>query len=304
MRPPVQGQGAHRARKGELGRARNLLPPTGIPRTSAVDCLEIRQGFSNGGVPSGALVDEHLRMCAHCRELFEQHAALGRRLASAAVEPASVTPTQLAATLALLEKEHGWRAFLRSRPTRARWLLSLAVPAFFVTRELLRQRVPWRNLGTRRTLIGLALLGFLGLVEMIALRPLPIARSAARVRTALAVLAWCIPGLLWFVPEAQASAAEPATDFTCRALACFAYGSALAAPSFALLWAFDRERRVPFRVWALGAGLVSIVANLILLLHCPLTGRAHLLAGHLSIGLAWFVAVAGIEWGQRRATQT
>jgi hypothetical protein len=268
-----------------------------------VDCLEIRQGFSTGGVPTGALVGEHLRECAHCRELFAQRASLGRHLASATVELASATPAQLAATEALLAQERGVRAFLRSRPTRTRWLLSLALPALFVARELLRQRVPWRTLSTARVLAGLALLGCFGLVEKVALRPPPIARRAARWWATFAVLAWCIPWVLWFAPEAQASSGEPAGSFMCRSLACFAYGSAVAAPSFALLWAFDRGQRVPFRVWALGAGMVGIVANVILLLHCPLTNRAHVLAGHLSIGLAWFVAVSIIDWGRRRAAR-
>ena len=269
-----------------------------------MDCLEIRQGFSAGGVPSGASVDEHLRVCPHCRELFEHEATLGRHLASATPEFARVSSAQLSATEALIENEHGLRAYLRSRSTRVRWLLSLGLPALFLARELLRKRVQWRELSTPRVLAGFALLGFLGVVAHSALRPLPIERRAARLRSALAVIAWCLPCVLWFAPEAQASADELTGSFGWRSLSCFAYGSAFAAPSFALLWAFDRGVRVPFRVWALAAGMVGIVANLILMLHCPLTNRAHLLAGHLSIGLAWFIAVSTAEWWLRRAEQT
>ncbi|MEO8904424.1 MAG: hypothetical protein ABI488_18785 [Polyangiaceae bacterium] len=266
-----------------------------------MDCIEIRQGFSAGGVPSGVSVDDHVHVCLHCRELFEQDAALGRRLASATPEVQRASTAQLAAAEALIENEHGLRAYLRSRSTRARWLFCLALPALFLTRELLRRRVPWRELSTPRLLAGFALLGFLGVVVNSALRPLPIERRAARLRTALAFGAWCLPCVLWFAPEARVSADEFTGSFGGRSLACFAYGSALAAPSFALLWALDRGVRVPFQVGALAAGTVGIVANLILMLHCPLTNPAHLLAGHLSIGLAWFLAVSTVEWWSRRA---
>ncbi|MEO7034828.1 MAG: hypothetical protein ABI548_13045 [Polyangiaceae bacterium] len=268
-----------------------------------MDCIEIRQGFSAGGVPSGVSVADHVRVCPHCRELLEHGAALGRRLASATPDVQRLSSAQLAATEALIENEHGLRAYLRSRSTRVRWLLSLALPALFLTRELLRRPVPWRDLSTPRILAGVALIGFLGVLANSALRPLPIERHAARLRSALALGAWCLPCVLWFAPEARASADEFTGSFGWRSLSCFAYGSALAAPSFALLWAFDRDVRVPFRVWASAAGMVGIVANLILMLHCPLTNRAHLLAGHLSIGLAWFIAVSTAEWWLRRVEQ-
>jgi hypothetical protein len=43
------------------------------------------------------------------------------------------------------------------------------------------------------------------------------------------------------------------------------------------------------------------LANLILMLHCPITSRAHLVVGHFSIGLAWFAAVSTADWWLRRA---
>jgi hypothetical protein len=261
-----------------------------------VDCAEIRQGFETGGVPSGPAVDEHLSWCPHCAELFGNQAALGRRLATLTSYPLQLTAARLSATEALLAREHGPRAFLRSRSTRVRWALSLALPALLLVRELVRKRVPWRELGTPRMLGGLALLGLLGLVTHGALRPLPLECRAARLRTTLALVAWCLPCMLWLAPEARASAEEFSGSFVLRSLSCFGYGSALAAPSFALLWAFDRGVQIPFRVWALSAGAVGIVANLILLLHCPNTDPAHLLAGHFSIGLVWFMAASFAAW--------
>ena len=66
-----------------LGASVTARHRTRIPRRTAVDCLEIRQGFSTGEIPSGASVTEHLAVCARCRELFMQGATLGRCLASA-----------------------------------------------------------------------------------------------------------------------------------------------------------------------------------------------------------------------------
>jgi hypothetical protein len=216
--------------------------------------------------------------------------------------PASIdVDEQLEAVSSAIAAERGLRAFLRSRSTRVRWLLSLALPALLLLRELAHKHVPWQSLSKPRLLGGVVLLGLLALVARSALRPLPIERHAARLRSALALVAWSLPCLLWFAPEARASSNELTGNFAVRSFACFAYGSALAAPSFALLWALDRGVEVPYRVWALAAGIVALVSNLILLLHCPTTDRAHLLAGHFSIGLAWFLAVSVGEWWRRRA---
>ncbi|MEI9939521.1 MAG: hypothetical protein WDO69_20060 [Pseudomonadota bacterium] len=262
-----------------------------------MDCVEIRQGFITGGVPSGPSVGEHLKGCEHCKELFGNAAALGRRLADIAPRSPHGVTEQLAVTESLIADEHGVRAFLRSRPTRVRWALTLVLPAVLLVRELLKRRAPLRELGATRMLAGLLLLGLLGVVTESALRPLPIERRAARLRSVLALVAWCLPCLLWFAPEAPVGAENfSSSGFAVRALTCFGYGSALAAPSFALLWAFDRGQRVPYRVWALACGLIALLSSLILLLHCPSTQRAHLIAGHFCIGPAWFVAVSIATW--------
>jgi len=258
-----------------------------------VDCAEIRQGFITGGVPSGEAVDAHVTDCEQCRELFGNRASLGRRLARAATDAPDRVAEQLAVTESLLAKERGLRAFLRSRSTRLRWGLSISLPIVLLVHELLRKRVSLRDLGTTRTLAGVLLLGLIGVVTHSALYPLPIERRAARLRSVLAAVAWCVPCVLWLAPETQGGGEDFwSSGFGVRSLACFGYGSALAAPSFGLLWAFDRGVRVPYRVAALAAGLVALLASLILLLHCPSTDRAHLIAGHFSIGLVWFTAVS------------
>lgn len=246
----------------------------------------------SGEVPVGQAVDAHAQGCTQCAELFHDSASLGRRLALAAQHrPGALNPA-LGAAEALIENEHGLRAFLRGRSTRTRWLLSLVLPALLLSRELWSGRVPWQKLGSPRLLFGLFLVAAFALVTRSALHPLPVARRAAPLRLLLALVAWCLPCLLWFAPQSEPSAAELSGGFALRSLICFAYGSALAAPSFALLWGFDRGIHVPFRVWASAAGVVALLANAILLLHCPSTNRAHLIAGHLSIGLVWFLAVS------------
>jgi len=266
-----------------------------------VDCAELRQGLMTGGIPSGPSVDEHLQGCAHCAELLGNGAKLGRCLADDTLRSAPDVAEQLVVTEALIAEERGVRAFLRSRSTRLRWALSLILPSALLVRELLRKRVSLRDLGVTRMVVGLLLLGLLGLVSHSALRPLPIERRAARLRSTLALIAWCVPCVLWFAPEATLGAEElSGGGFALRSLTCFGYGSALAAPSFALLWVLDRDERISFRVWALAAGMVALLSSLILLLHCPSTQRAHLIAGHFSIGLAWFLAVSSLTWWRSR----
>lgn len=267
-----------------------------------MDCAEIRQGFMSGGIPSGPTVDEHRTGCVHCNELFANAAQLGRRLASSALRTPVNLTEQLVVSESLIAKERGVRAFLRSRSTRMRWALSSSLPAVLLVRELLRKRVSLRELGSLRMLAGLLLLGLLGVVVHSALRPLPIERRAARLRSVLSLVAWCVPCVLWFAPEARVSAEDFSSGgFALRSLTCFGYGSALATPSFVLLWAFDRGEQVSFRVWALAAGLVALLSSLILLLHCPSTQRAHLIAGHFSIGLVWFMAVSSAAWWRSRS---
>lgn len=265
-----------------------------------VDCAEIRQGFVTGGVPSGAALDEHLKQCPQCSELFGDAARLGRRLAAVVPRPGDVTG-QLGVTEALIARERGLRAFLRSRPTRVRWLLCLVLPAVLLARELLKNRVPLSDLGLTRSLAALLLVVALALIARSALRPLPLERPAARLRSAFALVAWAVPCVLWFAPGASTAAEDlSSSGFALRSLSCFGYGSALAAPSFALLYAFDRNDRVAHRVLALAAGLVAVLSSLILLVHCPNTHRAHLIAGHFSIGLVWFVAVSIASTLRRR----
>lgn len=242
-------------------------------------------------MPSGPAVDEHLKKCSHCRELFGDSATLGRHLAGALFRAPDDWSTQLVATESLLARERGLRAFLRSRPTLVRHALCLVLAAALLIGELLRERVPVHELGTGRTLAGVLLLIALALITRSSLRSPPLGATTARLRSLFPFVAWALPCVLWFAPEASAEDLS-SSGFALRSLACFGYGSALAAPSFVLLYAFDRDERVPHRVLALGAGAVAVLSSLILLVHCPSTQLAHVITGHFSIGLIWFAAVS------------
>lgn len=266
-----------------------------------MDCAQIRQEFLTGNVPSGAAVAEHVKWCPQCAELFRHGAALGRRLALAAVGGPRDVSSELAATESLLGREHGLRAYLRSRSTRVRWALVLSVPLLLLVREAARGRVPLAQLGSARLVMGAVLLVALAVIAQSALRPRALTRATAQRRSVLAMVAWCLPCMLFFAPETRSLHVDDWSSGLSRgSLSCFTYGSALAAPSFALLWAFDRDPQLSLRVWALAAGMVAVAANLILLLHCANTQAGHLLTGHFAIGLAWFglAAVAG-RWTQR-----
>jgi len=200
---------------------------------------------------------------------------------------------QLFATETLLAREQGLRAFLRSRSTHVRYALCLVLAAALLACELLRKRVLVHELGMGRSLAGLLLLIILALITRSSLRSPPLEGTAARLRSLFALVAWALPCVLWFAPEARASGEDfSSSGFALRSLACFGYGSALAAPSFVLLYAFDRDERVSHRVLSLGAGAVAVLSSLILLVHCPSTQLAHVIAGHFSIGLVWFAAVS------------
>lgn len=167
--------------------------------------------------------------------------------------------------------------------------------------ELARKQVPWRELAAR-SIAALVLLAALAWIGSRALHTPPLERRAARFHWLLALLAWAIPcALFWLLPRSLAAGAESSTRFVARSLSCFWYGSALAAPSFALLWALDRSPRFSYRVGALAAAAVAVIANLILLVHCPNTQRGHLIAGHFTIGLAWLAVASLAAWWRERA---
>jgi hypothetical protein len=107
----------------------------------------------------------------------------------------------------------------------------------------------------------------------------------------------------------QAHTAHPASlggigdEFVRRAVGCFVFGMLMAAPVLALLYLLDRgAHSSPLRA-LLGAAVAGVGGTLALHVHCPITHREHLLAGHAGITLfvvAAYAAVVVLLFGRSR----
>ncbi len=255
-----------------------------------MECAEIRSLFVAGRIPAGPDVDAHLRVCGHCRELFEHHGQLGRQLADA------VLPEPEAGDLfALIERdvqqEVGLRARLRALPTRIRAGVLLGVAGALPAYQLLVHPRPDLAQYSAALFWGVAALLSVALVAG-AVRLLRGAGApldlAARERW-LALVLLVVPALaLLMVPFGSAS---PDAAGWGNPSACFSYGAALVAPFLGLFWLFERRDALPITALVSAGALAGIAANLLLHAHCASAHLGHLLLGHASIGAVWALAL-------------
>jgi hypothetical protein len=252
-----------------------------------MDCAEIRDAFTRGEVLSNALVQAHLAVCPHCRELFESDAELGRSLASEAVLPMPFPEELFNQLETRVAGETGLRAWLRSRPTSQRFLVvALSVLVVVGVGGVVNRRPDFAGYPSARLtlLLGIYLLGIL--VAFGKELFLYVRRSALGDYFGLVVAALALPFVIAFAPATDASLAFGPDG----ALGCFSYGALLTLPTAALLWAFDRDDRLSTRTVCLSAAALGLSANLILELHCPNGNLRHVLLGHASLGVAWLAA--------------
>ncbi len=247
---------------------------------SRASCEDVRDALLAGRPAEPELV-EHAEECAQCAELFESEAALGRSLATAGSEGA------LDAALwgeldRELGEETGARAWLRSRPTRLRTALGLGGVLFVAALGLHHLRPNWGALST--PVLGAWLFAFIGAAALALRGALPVLGAAHPQKRALLAAAFGLP-LLYGVGAALSFGGAPfvANPFFTSALSCFLYGTLLSLPLVALVWSLDCGVGSRARVFA-GAAACGLAANAALLLHCPATDPAHLLAGHGAIG--------------------
>jgi hypothetical protein len=138
-------------------------------------------------------------------------------------------------------------------------------------------------------LLGLlALAAWLG-VGLVARPPFRPALGPVRRGVALGVL-WTLPALAIALPLSAPAGIGPLHVAT---LACLGYGTVMVVLSVGVLGAVFRRDTLLGARWPLAAATGAVVANVSLVLHCPLSDVGHLLASHVGLGLL-AAAVAGL----------
>jgi hypothetical protein len=256
-----------------------------------LECAEIRNGFVAGRVPAGPEVEAHFQVCPHCRELFENDARLGRRLAQAVVP--EVQPGDLFALVERdVSREVGFRARLRALPLRVRAGVLLGVAtALFLFHLLFRSRPDLASYSPS-VFWGVALVlgGALTAGAFSVLRGANASLGSQARRPETTLLLLLAPALLALLaPLGTGSTA--ATAAWGSPSSCFSYGAALVVPLVLLYWLFERRETVPLSALISAGALAGVAANLLLLAHCASAHPGHLLLGHASIGLVWALAL-------------
>jgi hypothetical protein len=252
-----------------------------------MDCSQIRDTFVNGAPLPEEQVKEHLASCPQCRELFEHNAELGRQLATQASDALPFAEQFFGQIEQKLARETGPRAWLRSRPSRLRFVLVLLPLLLVLTAGgVLRQRADFDQYPMSRVVLLLCVY-FLAIVLAFGkeLSESP-RRAAFRDHFGLLAFALAVPILAAFAPATEASRQVDPGD----AVGCFRYGALLTLPIAVLLWAFDRDDRPSVRTVCLSAAALGLSANLLLELHCGNGNAEHVLLGHASLGAAWLAA--------------
>jgi hypothetical protein len=258
-----------------------------------LDCAEIRAGFLAGAVPTGPTVENHLRRCSVCRELFEEGARLGRGLAGSVLPEA-----EAGALFALVERdlgaETGLRARLRALPTSARLLAVFSfASAIVVWHAVMRPR---ESLGGVYSPVALWFLLAVLLAAMFhgsrwLLRGVSSARSGRERTLALGLLG--LPALVALVAPLGALHAHEALSAWESPAVCFSYGALSGFPLLVLFWLFERRDRMPLPALVTAGALSGVAANALLHCHCASANLPHLLLGHATIGIAWALVLAG-----------
>jgi len=257
-----------------------------------MDCSQIRDSFMSGDRLSEEQLEAHVSSCPQCKALFESDAELGQRLAAQA-SAALPYPTDFFGQIEQgLARETGPRAWLRSRPSRVRFVFTLLpVLIAVVAGGVLRQRADFAQYPVLRVVLLLCVY-FVAIALACAkeLSELP-RRNLLREALPLLAFALAVPILASFAPATESSRQAGAEG----ALNCFSYGALFTLPVALLLWAFDRNDRPSLRTVCLSAAALGLSANLLLELHCSNGNPVHVLLGHASLGLAWLVAWAGLR---------
>jgi hypothetical protein len=254
-----------------------------------------------GAIPNGRDVSAHVESCPACAELLADGGELASRLAAAQrAESREALDPSFASLQSAIQAERGPAAWLRSRPTEQRVALGLVAAASIAIGELLRSPradlavYPMATLLFEMSLYGLVL----GVSTHFALRPLQRRAAPGWVGALVATLALAVPVVLAAAAPVHlahsASLAGSGDALVPRALGCFAFGAALGVAMLLLLRALDRGAHGAPAAVVVAAPLAGLVGNLALHLHCPITHRAHLFLGHVTVGFALLLVYAAV----------
>ncbi|MCH9687161.1 MAG: hypothetical protein K0V04_37340 [Deltaproteobacteria bacterium] len=270
-------------------------------------CQPVHAALRQGTPATDPVVAQHVAHCPACAALAEGGPTMAHGLDEAAAAVSPELEALLGAVEASVERERGPVAWLRSRPTPVRMLLTgvvaLAVPLLVA---LVWRRVDLSVYPLDRLAVDLVvMLVPAALALWVVLRPL--FRPGLPRWTDGAVLALAVLGVLVGPALTPAHHAHPASllgtgdQFVPRAVACFLTGLVLGIP--VLLWSLIVLRRsgrwgLPLRLSAVAAGALGTVG---VFMHCPLVTPEHLLAGHATVLVPFIVLglVAGFGFGRR-----
>ncbi len=186
---------------------------------------------------------------------------------------------------------------MKSQATQLRRLLGVGALLFVLIVSLMTgQR---EDLGRYPPELLALFFGSLGtlcvLAVFVALRPIhrpPLSPVQTWGLAGLTVLAACA---LAIVPNLHAHvlARAAAPSLLAHATPCMLYGFLFGLPVFAALRFLARGSDTVARV--LAASAAGLAGNMVLELHCPIGGAAHLLAGHAMVVVAYVVGMTLIE---------
>jgi hypothetical protein len=256
-----------------------------------MNCRDVRARLQDARMRHDASIEAHLRNCVECA-LLAADADLTGLAGSARVTPADIEAL-LGDTQSRLRRERGPAAWLRSRRTRTRLLLgaaaALGVPLLFALAAPRPDLTvyPMVRLLTIATLLVL----LSGVALSLKLRPLHRPALPTGMVTAVLIGAVLVVAIDIALPPAHAlspaSLQGTGADFARRAAGCFFAGLLIGLPALLAAGLLDRGEHPHSAASDLLTPLLAAVAGYLALdLHCPLVGRAHLLAGHASLLLA------------------
>jgi hypothetical protein len=245
-------------------------------------CAEVQAEIRAGAVSSGARA--HAAGCPACAQLLADDAALGKVLA-AAPGPGPADDALADAILGRIEAERNPLPRVPAWVRAALVWAAIAAPglAFLVAKprpDLSGSTLlPWLAAAGAWVLAG-------GVGARVALRP--VHRAAVASPGAWIALSLALPLAIGLGATADVG------TFLGPAAHCFSRGAATAVVVLALLRGTDRRSRPTPAWWAGASGLAAVAGGLMLHASCDLTGVAHLLAAHASIGAALALVAAGI----------